>query len=171
MDDVLTGHIRVIVVILRFIGWVAVVCCISLGLVLAAFPGAVEYFLPEAQGIGRGQRIALIVIGIVNLVPGVFAAHALARLAGVWLDGHVFSGRAIRWLPQMGWSLIAAGFLSILVGPLIDMVLAFGADSGSVSIQVSSGHLATLVAGGLLIVQGRVMAQAARIAEENGQFI
>lgn len=171
MDDVLTGHIRVIVVILRLTGWMAVLCLIGLGLALAALPGAVGYFLPEAESIGTSQRIALILIGIVNLVPGALAAHALARLAGACLDGYVFPDRAIRWLPQMGWSLIAAGFLSILIGPLIDIVLAFGADSGSVSIQVSSGHIAALAAGGLLIVQGRVMAQAARIAEENGQFI
>ncbi|WP_188914264.1 DUF2975 domain-containing protein [Salinarimonas ramus] len=101
---------------------------------------------------------------------GLWHAHALFR---GWRDGPIFTQVAGRRLVRMGAALALMPIAAMLSSGLTSLVLTLGNPPGqrTVQIAVSDDPIVMAVAGGLLIVVGWVMAEAARLAEENEAFV
>lgn len=88
-------------------------------------------------------------------------------------QGDFFSpGTLNRFVAIGGW-LIAFGAIDILLDPLGSLLLSFDLPEGQrqLSVYFDGGELFFFVIGGLMIVCGWTLREAAQIAEENGQFI
>lgn len=124
-----------------------------------------------------------------QLTPGVLAAAFLVghipfaiTLWGLWNtlrlfrgfgDGAVFTVEAGRRLRNVGLALGALPFAQVLLSGLGSALLTMNNPEGQrhIAITLQDSHLVVGVAGGLLVVIGWVMAEAARIADDHRQII
>ncbi|WP_052341066.1 DUF2975 domain-containing protein [Salinarimonas rosea] len=101
---------------------------------------------------------------------GLWHAHALFR---GWRDGPIFTEASGRRLVRMGAALALMPAAALVSSGLTSLVLTLGNPPGqrTVQIAVSDDPIVMAIAGGLLVVVGWVMAEAARLAEENEAFV
>ena len=112
--------------------------------------------------------IALVPLAIYTFV--LLQARALFR---GYARGEIFTFRAARRLRTIGCALVLGVPAGVIAGMLISVVLTAANPPGQrqLSISFSSAEFSALVFGGLILVIGWVMAEAARLAEENRQYI
>ncbi len=177
------GRFRRIRSVSRYLKIVALLGAVGIGglsLYFAAVPSMFEaQILPDyahlliGSGVTPVKRIGLIVLlaGPVSLL--VYAMWRISRLFACYERGRIFAPAAARHIRAAGAALAANGGLSVPVHTLAVLLLTHDNAPGKrmLTIEVSSTSYATLLFGGLLIVIGWVMHEAARVADENRQFV
>lgn len=124
-----------------------------------------------------------------QLTPGVLAAAFLVAhvpfaitLWGLWNtlrlfrgfgNGAIFTVEAGKRLRNAGLALGALPFAQVLLSGVGSALLTMNNPEGQrhIAITLQDSHLVVGVAGGLLVVVGWVMAEAARIADDHSQII
>lgn len=116
-----------------------------------------------------------------RLVGVVAAQMALAgivlwqlwRLFGRYRQGDVFGPQALRHMRGLGWSMVGLALSQSLLRALMSVAISWGNPPGKRMLQltVGSNDYALLLLALVLVALGRVMAEAARVAEENEGFI
>jgi hypothetical protein len=116
-----------------------------------------------------------------RLVGVVAAQMALAgivlwqlwRLFGRYRQGDVFGPQALRHMRGLGWSMVGLALAQPLLRALMSVAISWGNPPGKRMLQltVGSNDYALLLLALVLVALGRVMAEAARVAEENEGFI
>jgi hypothetical protein len=116
-----------------------------------------------------------------RLVGVVAAQMALAgivlwqlwRLFGRYRQGDVFGPQALRHMRALGWSMVGLALSQPLLRALMSVAISWGNPPGKRMLQltVGSNDYALLLLALVLVALGRVMAEAARVAEENEGFI
>ena len=112
--------------------------------------------------------IALVPLGIYTFV--LVQTRALFR---GYAQGEIFTFAAAKRLRTIGCALVLGVPAGVVAGMLVSVVLTAANPAGQrqLSISFGSAEFSALVFGGLLLVIGWVMAEAARLAEENRQYI
>lgn len=112
----------------------------------------------------------------VSVIPAALIIYALLqvrRLLAGYRQGEIFSPGAAQRLGRIGWSIIALAPLTVLTEVIGRALVAYdpATGAGSFEVSVGDGEIVALILGALLVVIGRVLDEAARIAEENDAFI
>ncbi len=117
-------------------------------------------------------------IGLIILLAGpmgllVYAMWRISRLFACYERGRIFAPVAAGHIRAAGTALAGSGGLSIPINTLAVLLMTYDNAPGKrmLEISISSTNYATLLFGCLLIVIGWVMHEAARVADENRQFI
>lgn len=113
---------------------------------------------------------------LVSLVPLAIALMAIWRLWGVFAEygqGRVFSRRALTCLRGFARWLMANALVSPLYGAALSVIVSWNHGPGkrTLSLEVSSDDYAQLVFGFVVLAICTVMAEAARVAEDNEGFV
>jgi hypothetical protein len=133
-----------------------------------AFPG-----LPAGTALTGAKSMAVVLVGAVGLGPVLYALVQMRDLFARYRRAEILSpacGRAIR---RTGAALMLLALWQTIALPLQIGLLTLDNPPGGkqLTLQLSSETMWLLLAGGLLLTIGWVMAEAARVAEENAGFI
>lgn len=132
------------------------------------------HLLHLAEGpVTPAMRWRMAAVSLVTVGLGVWLLWQLWRLFGEYRRGAVFSPRALASLRRFAW-----GMLALAIGQPLDLALM----SVAVSWDNAPGHRQLMVAVGsndyalvlgalVFLAIARVMAEAARVAEENQGFV
>lgn len=167
----------------RVMGWV------TIGLIVALVVADVMLWIDRSI-LDRAIRNEILPPGTAyQLTPGVLAAAFLVghvpfmiTLWGLWntlrlfrgyRDGAVFTVQAGQRLRNAGLALGALPFAQVLLSGVGSALLTMNNPEGQrhVAITLQDSHLIVGVAGGVLVVVGWVMAEAARIADDHSQIV
>lgn len=120
-----------------------------------------------------GVLVAAFLLGHVPFVITLWGLWNTLRLFRSFSDGAVFTVEAGRRLRNAGLALGALPFAQVLLSGLGSALLTMNNPEGQrhIAITLQDSHLVIGVAGGLLVVIGWVMAEAARIADDHSQII
>ena len=160
------------------------------GLLIAALPAwlalAPGGALQPLQGLYGGEFTQLIRgeltsgarwrLAGVTLLPVSFALVALWQLwalFGAYLQGDVFGPRPVGCLRRFGWAMVALAVAEPLSRPLASVALTLDNAPGHRMLVVTLGthDYALLMCALVFVAIARVMSEAARLAEENQQFV
>lgn len=133
-----------------------------------AFPG-----LPPETALTPGKAAAVVLVGAFLLVPMLYALAQMRALFALYRRGEVLTDTCARHIGRAGAALGVLAALQVVVHPLQVLVLTADNPPGGrqLSIALTGETLWLAMAAGLLVVIGRAMAEAARIAEENRGFV
>ncbi|MEM9343045.1 MAG: DUF2975 domain-containing protein [Pseudomonadota bacterium] len=133
-----------------------------------AFPG-----VTVAEPLASTRALFVLLTGLVPGLAVLYAIWQCQALFKLYRLGHTLSAEAAQRIRQIGMGCLAAALLSILVRPVQVLILTAANAPGerAVAISFSSGDVGFALAGGLMIVIGATMAEAARIAEEHKAII
>ena len=137
-------------------------------LLAQAFPD-----LPPETTFTSAKALLVIGMGATLLVPGVAALIQMRHLFRRYRGGEILTPACATHIRRIGQLLAALAALRLVMPSLQTVALTLGNPPGSraVAVQLNSDTLAFFLAGGLLIVIGWAMAEAARAAEENAGFV
>lgn len=133
-----------------------------------SFPG-----LPAGTTLTGPKSMAVVLIGAIGFGPVLYALTQMRDLFARYRRAEIFSpacGQAIR---RTGVALMVLALWQTIALPLqIGILTMDNAPGGKLlAVHLSSETLWLVLAGGLLLTIGWVMAEAARVAEENAGFI
>jgi hypothetical protein len=114
--------------------------------------------------------------GLWTLLPvgiALLALHRLWRLFGEYAQARVFSQRALVNLRAFARCVLAMAFVSPLYGAVLSVIVTFDRKPGTreLNLQFTSGDFSMLLIGAVLVAIAGVMAEAARVAEDNAGFV
>ena len=97
----------------------------------------------------------------------------LRRLFNAYAAGEIFTVRNAARICGFAWSVIAMGLLRPVSGILASVAVTLGNPPGERSLVVGFGspEVNILFVGGVLLVIGWVMREAAKLADENAAFV
>ncbi len=151
---------------------------VSIGLILnpAWFDVAVSNAfsaLNIASGITPAKRLGLICLMAAPLAITLYGLWHLRLLFAAYRDGRIFGDEAPAHLFKVGLAMAGNAASVIIVHSLGSLILTWDNPPGSrqFAINLSSDSYTLILTGGLLIVIGWVMREAARISDENRQFV
>ncbi|HEX7639670.1 MAG TPA: DUF2975 domain-containing protein [Burkholderiaceae bacterium] len=126
--------------------------------------------------IGHFDAAARLRCGIWELVPLAVILTALLRLwrlLGEYERDRVFSPRALESLRSFARWMTAAAIVSPLSNAVLSVLATLGNAPGhrQLSVNISSEDYVMLLFGGVVLAISSVMAEAARLAEDNAGFV
>ncbi len=153
-------------------------CLFALSMVVLPdwFDSLVELAYPQAtvaSGITVSKRTVLLLVLSLPLCVTLYGLWNLRLLFDAYARGEVFAPAPAIHIRNVGMSMLVNVVLSVLVHSIGSVVLTIDNPAGSrqLTISISSDTYLLLLMGGLLVVIGWVMREAARISEENSRFV
>ncbi len=149
-------------------------------LAIAAVPGwfdpIVHQTFPELgiQGpIVPAKRAGMIGLMALPMAVALFGLWHVRLLFGSYERGEIFTGAAARHIRLVGLAMAVNAVVSLLVHTLGSVLLTYDNAPGTrqLSISLSSDQYMLLLTGGLLIVIGWIMGEAARLSDEHRQIV
>jgi hypothetical protein len=141
-------------------------------------PGHAHAQVKEAAGVDIDQMAlhTQVIGGLWTLVPvGVIllGLQRLWALFGEYAFGRVFSQRALVSLRGFARCVLATGIVSPLYGGVLSIIVTFDRAPGTrqLNLALSSNDYAMILIGAVLLAISSVMAEAARVAEDNAGFV
>ncbi|HHL20099.1 MAG TPA: DUF2975 domain-containing protein [Aliiroseovarius sp.] len=103
----------------------------------------------------------------------IFVLWQLEALFGLYRRGETLTRAPARRIRRIGLGVVTLALVSVLVRPVAGLVLTMANPPGArqLSVTLSSADIGLILAGGLMVMIGRIMGEAARIAEENRGFV
>ncbi len=124
------------------------------------------------------ELILLKRLGFLLLLSGPFAAALyglwnLRALFSCYAGGDVFGGAPSRYIRNVGFAMILNAVLTVFTYSLGSLLLTFDNPKGQrqLVVSLSSDLFFVFLTGGLLLVIGHVLHEAARINNENRQIV
>lgn len=113
---------------------------------------------------------------LLSMVPtGVvlYALLQLRRLFRHYQQGQVFTEYAALCLRRFAWALLISGALRPFTGAALSVLLSFNNPPGErvLALSFSSHDISLMFIGGVFILIASIMAEGARLAEENAQIV
>ncbi len=138
------------------------------GMIAAAYPD-----LTIAAGITASKRTVLLLMLSLPLAVTLYGLWNVRLLFGAYARGEVFSTVPAAYIRNVGSAMLVNVVLSVLVHSIGSVVLTIDNPAGSrqLTVSLSSNTYLLLMMGGLLVVIGWVMREAARISDENSRFV
>lgn len=138
------------------------------GWMATAFPG-----LPDGTALTPAKSAAVLAIGAVALVPITMALWQMRGLFARYRAGEILTPACACHIRRAGGALTVLALVQTVTQPLQILMLTLDNPPGArqLAIGLTSEALWLLLAGGLLVVIGWVMAEAAQAAAENAEFV
>lgn len=129
--------------------------------------------IPLPEAFQTWQVIGLVVVGGLPAAMMLYALWALFRLLTLYRQGDRLTGTCALAIRHVGIGLLATAVLQMLTYPLVVLVLTLENAPGlrTLSIGVTWSDMAFLMAGGVVVLIGWVMGEAAEIAADNRAII
>jgi uncharacterized membrane protein len=136
--------------------------------ILAQYP-----IVPAGTPVTAVQTTLVAAIAVLATYPLVATFLGMRRLFGRYRRGEILSDACAADILRIGQALFAVAAMTVLVPTLQIMVLSWHIGPGQrlLSIGIDSSTLGFLLSGGLLIVIGWVMREAAQAAEDAKGFV
>ena len=165
---------------LFWLTWAAMAAVIASPLMLAGlgrldslelerqFPGLA--IAPDLPGVIVALALA---IGLLPMAAALYALWQTQALFALYRAGHALTAAAAERIGRIGAGLVMIAVAAFLAHPAQVLVLTLTNPPGArvLAVAVSSGQVGLLLAGGLLVAIGRVMRDAALIADDNAQIV
>ncbi len=127
---------------------------------------------PLTSAVPLANRVGALLCEIVPLAIAVWGLLALTRLFRLFASGEVFSAASLQALSQVAaalfWNVVAA-FLA--EAPISYFLTEASPAHRAISLTLGTGDVEVLFLAGVALVIARVMAEAARMADENASFV
>ena len=122
---------------------------------------------------GPGTAIAAGLVGALPLAAAIYALVQMRALFGLYRDGEILTAASAARIQRIGQGLFAIALLGPVTHTIQALILTWNNPPGqrALVIGLESSLLGFLLAGALMILIGRVMVEAARMAEENRSFV
>jgi uncharacterized membrane protein len=129
--------------------------------------------LPVTTQITPFQATLVATVGVLATYPLVATFLGMRRLFGRYRRGEILSDACAGDILRIGQALFAVAAMTVLVPTLQILILSWGNGVGQhiLYLGVEGSTLGFLLSGGLLIVIGWVMREAAQVAEDARGFI
>lgn len=129
--------------------------------------------LADNAALPAGTMTALFLIGLPNVLLGLFALLQAWRLFGAYGRGQVFGPGAVRHIRAIAWALIATSFWHMASSTLSILLLTWHNPPGhrQLSLGISWEDYLSALFGGLLIAMAWAMTEAGRIEQDNAGFV
>jgi hypothetical protein len=141
-------------------------------------PGDAHSQVKEAAAVDIDQMAlhTQVLGGLWTLLPvgiALLALQRLWRLFGEYAQARVFSQRALLSLRGFARCVLALAFASPIYGAALSVIVTFDRKPGTreLNLQFTSGDYTMLLIGAVLLAIAGVMAEAARVAEDNAGFV
>ena len=141
-------------------------------------PGHAHSQIKEAADVDIDQMTlhTQVAGGLWTLLPvgiALLALQRLWRLFGEYAQARVFSRRALLSLRDFARCVLAMAFVSPIYGAVLSVIVTFDRKPGTreLNLQFTSGDFTMLLIGAVLLAIASVMAEAARVAEDNAGFV
>ncbi|SFR31725.1 Protein of unknown function [Yoonia tamlensis] len=124
-------------------------------------------------GLGRAQIAVLCLLWLFKPLVLMGAFWQMTRLFSHFKSGEVLTEAAAICIKRIGQCLLGAAVISFVTVPLQSLLISLNKAAGarSVSVAISSDMILFAMAGGLIIVIGWAMREAASVAQENRAFV
>ena len=118
-------------------------------------------------------RSLLFVVAVASMFPAVIGFCVATELFSSFSKGEVFTSDAAGKISLIGWALVALPLANTIGNLLISGILLLFKTMGTVSVTIDfdEGDMMAVVFGLLFVILGRVMREAAKLSEENKQFV
>lgn len=140
------------------------------------FDNMVMLAYPEitiSTGITDLKRVTFLLLLCVPLTVTFYGLWNVRMLFDCYARGRVFQPEPATYIRRVGLAMLANVVVSVLIHAAGSVLLTHDNPAGSrqLSVTVSSDTYLLLLLGGLLVVIGWVMQEAARISDENNRFV
>ena len=144
--------------------------CAPLSVVAMAQSSEVTQLL---AGLGRMQITVLGALWALKPLVLMGAFWQMTRLFSHFKSGEVLTEVVAICIKRIGQCLLGAAVISFVTVPLQSLLISLNKTAGarSVSVAISSDMILFAMAGGLIIVIGWAMREAASVAQENRAFV
>lgn len=129
--------------------------------------------IPVSSHLPALTVVGLVATKVVLLMLLLYVLWQMQRLFLGYSRGNVLTYESARHLIRAGAALLLLALADVVVGAVQVLLLTFHNPEGQrqVSIDVTEQEIGFVLAGGLLMVVGWALVEAARHAEENREFI
>ncbi|QDC08286.1 hypothetical protein FHY55_03080 [Oceanicola sp. D3] len=161
--------------VLTFIAMGILIAALVFAIVWAALPAE----LRRAAGIEPGvelsplHRASVAALGALPSLALLYVLREMARLFGRYAQGETLTHHCAAHILRIGTGLLVAVALELLARPLQTTLASLANPPGErvLAISLEGADLGQVLAGGLMVVIGWAMREAAVVAEENRGFI
>jgi hypothetical protein len=170
---------------IRRLAWIVRLLCLMGLVVIGTLPfifwaqpewvaeiGASTWKLEKLQ-LDNGSRLWGLAATLLPTTVSLFALWQMWALFGCFAEGELLALRPAQHLRRLGLGLCALAAAQPLGHTLAILALTWGNPKGErqLSFTVSSDHYLALLFGLLLLALSLVLSEAARVADENAEFI
>lgn len=129
--------------------------------------------LPAGVTLDPQRPVLAFALGALALVPMLYSLAQIRTLFALYAAGQILTEPCAKRIGRAGIGLASLALLQTVLVPIQSLILTIDALSGrpNLMIALSSETMWLLICGLLLAVIGRIMAEAARLAEENAGFV
>lgn len=129
--------------------------------------------LPMADSIAWPLRYGALAVGLIPVAAALWTIWQMRALFGLYRRGETLTPNCAWRIRRIGLGMLALAGLGIVLRPMQVLLLTLSNPPGQrmVALDLGSGDVGFLLAGGMLLVIGWVMADAASMAEDNAGFV
>ncbi|MEO5690522.1 MAG: DUF2975 domain-containing protein [Burkholderiaceae bacterium] len=174
----LQTRLRRLAMVVRVLIAIGAISLVAATLWVWVVPGHAHSQIKEVADVDVDQMAlhTQVIGGLWTLLPlGIMllGLQRLWRLFGEYAKGCVFSHRALVSLRGFARCVLATGFVSPLYGGVLSVIVTFDRLPGTrqLNVSLSSNDYAMILIGAVLLAISTVMAEAARVAEDNAGFV
>jgi len=163
--------------------WATVLVLAALPLALVAVVAAIPFSpaawtllrgaMPIPASAGSGQVIAALLVGMIGPVVLWLTLNEMRKLFAAYSAGDVFSSANATIIRRIGFGFVALAVVPLFTRPLQTVMLTMANPPGqrSIAISIETDMIFFAIAGGLIMLIGWAMSEAAAIAAENRAFV
>ena len=166
--------------VLKLMTTLGAMAVLGAAIAIATVPGWFDPIIHQAfpelglQGpIAPAKRAGMIALMALPLAIVLFGLWHVRLLFGSYERGEIFTGAAARHIRLVGLAMAVNAVVSVFAHTLGSVLLTYdnGPGTRQVSISLGSDQYMLLLTGGLLIVIGWIMGEAARLSDEHRQIV
>jgi len=168
----------------RWCAWIglAIIAFVTVYLAYVVFYNSAELvemlkqqYLPKGffAGLPLVVKLIIYVAMLCQTLPALIGFYNANILFSEFNDGVVFTKDAAKRIGLIGWVIVVIPLWTIIVDLAISGVLAAFRTVGKVGVSISfeNSDMMAIVFGLLFVILGRIMGEAAKISDENRQFV
>lgn len=129
--------------------------------------------LPAATAVPPGKAGAVAALGALALIPAMAALVHMRGLFALYRRGEILTQASAERIRGIGCAFVVLALAGTVLHTAQVLLLTIDNPAGqrALTIRLDSNSVGFLLAGGLLVVIGWAMREAARAAEENAGFV
>jgi len=172
--------VRVTSTMLKYVSTLCLFLPIGIFISVILFPEWLDQIVAQQfshlridSGISGMKRALLLLLITFPLGLAVFGLWQIRSLFSAFSHGEIFSVKTATYIHRTGIVILLSPILNIVFGAISSVLLTYDNPTGSrqLAISMSSDAIGLVIIGGLLIVIGWTMREAAGLQEENKQFV